>query len=146
DRAHTLGRGPVDQQAKVLAREASGHRIASAWIEEVVAHLYGVEERGFDDFAQRGRFSQPCDTVKAHFTVSLELPKGGDDLLQPLLGGERRFCILARCTALYDVVVQLNQVDLFPPHAGQACLDRAMHGATQVSHLLRTNTYLGPDV
>jgi hypothetical protein len=42
--------------------------------------------------------------------------------------------------------VELNQVHLFPCHAGQTRLDRALDGATHIPHLVRTNTHLGPDV
>ena len=42
NRTHALGRGSVDQQAKILARAALGHRIASAGIEQVIAHLHCV--------------------------------------------------------------------------------------------------------
>src|SRR4029453_15483599 len=51
-----------------------------------------------------------------------------------------------RRPTLDDMVVELNQVHLFPRHAGQTRLDRTVNGTTQVPHLVRTNTHLGPYV
>src|SRR5262249_10833912 len=129
------------QQAKILTRKAFGDRIASTGIEQVVAHLHRVHEGRVDDLEERDGISEPRDAVKAHLAVSLELPKGGDDVFQHLLRSERRVTLSARGATLYDVIVQLDQVHLFSRHAGQTGLDRAMNGATQIPHLVRTNTY-----
>src|SRR5262249_21738613 len=123
NRTHALGRGAVDQQAKILARETLGHRIASTGIEQVIAHLHRVQQGRVDNLQERCRVAQPRDAVKAHLSVSLELPKGGDAVFQYLLGSECRFSLTARRPALYDVVVELNQVHLFSRHADQTRLD-----------------------
>src|SRR5262245_60639094 len=91
NRAHALGRSAVNQQVKILARKAFGYRMASAGVEQVIAHLHRVQQSRVDDLEERRRVPQARDTVKAHFAVGLELPKGADDVFQHLLGSEYRF-------------------------------------------------------
>src|SRR5258706_2993417 len=79
NRAHALGRGAVNQEAKILAREALGYRIASAGIEQVIAHLHRVQQGRVDDLEERRRFAQTPDAVKPHFAVALKLPESGDE-------------------------------------------------------------------
>jgi len=50
-----------------------------------------VQQGRVDDLEERRRVAQTRDAVKAHFAVGLELPKGGDDVFQHLVGSECRF-------------------------------------------------------
>src|SRR5215510_2712139 len=44
NRAHALGCSSVDQQAEILARKAFWYRMASARIEQVIAHLHRMQQ------------------------------------------------------------------------------------------------------